>query len=748
MNRKLAFTRSQLNMILKPFVAKCSLSTVRRVQESVGKLMAVSYKDAVSVEYVKVGEMNCAMLTPREELSGGVILYIHGGGYCCGNLDYALGFASMLCAKCGMRVFTYEYRLAPEHPYPAALDDTMDAYGHLLSSGYEPSRIMLCGESSGGGLCYSLCQKLRDKGRTMPAGIIAISPWTDLSLSNESYSLHAKIDPSMTVDRLKYFADAYAYGGSYGRNGKLYPNRNEDSADDLLNKREARLSPLFDSQEKMPESLIFVGGDEIMYDDAVLMHERLLSAGARSEIVIGHDLWHGYILYDLPERRGDFDKISKFIRRLIPARKKLAWMALDNAAKLFPAARSRTWANLFRVSATLNDPIDREALKTALDVTVRRFPSMAVAVKEGFFWYYLEEISSPPEIFEEKPYPLARMTSKDLRKCALRVLVYKNRLAVEFFHALTDGTGGITFLKTLTAEYLYQKYGVRVPAGNGILDRLEEPIEGELEDSFLKNKGDYPASRKEPDVFKILGDREVDGYRTNTTFILDADFVRAEAKKRGITVNIYLTAMMVEATKRVQDSRVSTPAKHKPVRVFVPINLRKMFDSVTMRNFIGYAYVGIDPKFGKYSFDDLCYIIAGQMKEQMTRERQVAIIRANVDDESNPFVRLAPLFLKNMIIKFVYDTSGEKKTCYSFSNLGIVNVPEEFLKYVNRMDFIVGPQSASPYNIGAITYDGKLYINFMRNSREPAFEKMFYQVLREMGVPHTVESNTRVKGDF
>ena len=742
MNRKHSLLRSQLN-ILKPFVAKCSLSTVRNAQESVGKLMAGNYKDAVSVEYINVGEMKCAMLTPKEELLGGVILYAHGGGYCCGNLDYAIGFASMLAAKCGIRVFTYSYRLAPEYPYPAALDDSMDAYGYLLSGGYEPSRIILCGESSGGGLCYSLCQKLRDKGRTMPAGIIAISPWTDLALKSDSYSINEKTDPFMTVERLKYFADCYTYGGNYGKKGRLYPNTNPDPVADAEAKSDGRISPLYDSQDKMPESLIFVGSDEIMYDDSVLMYDKLISAGCKSELVIGHNLWHGYILYDLPDRAGDFDKISKFIRRLVPLRKKLSWMTLDNAAKLFPSARSKTWSNMFRISATLNEDVDRESLRVALDVTVRRFPSIAVAIKGGFFWYYLEQIAEIPPIMDEKPYPLARMTPRDLRKCAFRVVVYKNRLAVEFFHALTDGTGGLNFTKTLTAEYLYQKYGVKVPIGNGIYDRLEEPSDEELEDSFLRSAGDYPASRKDPDVFKILGEREPDGFRTNTTFVLDADVVKAEAKKRGVTVNIYLTAMLTEATIRVQRQRVDNPAKYKPVRIFVPINLRKMFSSVTMRNFIGYAYVGVDPKFGKYGFDELCYIIAGQMKEQATKERQAAMIRTNVNDESGLLIRSVPLFVKNIVIKAIYDHSGENKTCFSFSNLGAVNLPEEYTGYVNRMDFVLGPQSASPYNVSALTYNGKLYLNVTRNSREPVFENAIYKVLRELNLPHTVESNTR-----
>lgn len=744
MNGKSAFIRSQLN-IFKPFVDKWSLSTVRRAQDGLGKLMANSYKDQVHIGKIKVGEMNCAILTPKEELSNGVMLYLHGGGFVAGNLDYASSFAGVLAVKCGIKVLAVEYRLAPEHPYPAALDDAMEAYGYLLSSGYEPSRIALCGDSAGGGLCYSLCQKLRDKGRTLPAGIIAISPWTDLTLGSPSYEINKKDDPFMSEERLKYYSDCYVYGAATDTKGRLHPNVNLDSEADKSVKSDPKISPLFDSNDKMPESLIFVGGDEIMYDDAVLMHEKLINAGCQSELVVAPGMWHGYLFFDLPERAGDFDIISRFIKKIIPARKMLSWMSLDNAAKIFPAARRRTWSNMFRISSTLTEEIDREALRVALDVTIRRFPSIAVAIKEGVFWYYLEQISSPPEIIDEKPYPLARMSMRDLRKCAFRVLVYKNRLAVEFFHSLTDGNGGLIFVKTLTAEYLYQKYGVKVPAGNGILDRLEEPAPEELEDSFLKYSGKYPASRADTDAFRIEGKREVDGFRTNTTFVVDTDFVKREAQKRGVTVTVYMSAVLAEATQRVQKARVSNPAKFKPVKVFLPVNLRKMFPSKTMRNFILYAMVGVDPRLGDYSFDELCQIFAAQMKQQITEKNMAAMIRTNVASELNPIIMAVPLVIKNLIMKAIFNAVGEKKSCFSFSNLGLVVVPEEYSAYVKRMDFVLGSQAAAPYNVSALTYGGKMYLNVTRNASEPVLEREIYAVMRERGIPHTVESNTREK---
>lgn len=742
MNSSKKFIRAQLGL-LKPIINNSSLSAVRKGQDGIGSFLANFQRSEVSYDDISVGGMPCSMITPRDELFSGVILYLHGGGYIAGNLAYSKGFGSVLASRCGIKVFCCAYRLAPEHVFPAALDDCMEAYGYLLSNGYDPSSIIICGESAGGGLCYSLCQKLREKGRTLPAGIIAISPWTDLTHSGDSYEKNKKADVSMTKDRLEYFANCYAYGAeSDGKN--LYPKTPVDREEDIRIKSDPKMSPLFDSMEKMPPSLIFVGGDEIMLDDSVRLHEKLLSVGAESELVIADDMWHGYVLFCLKEREGDFDMISRFIKRLA-SYKKLKWMSLDNAAKIFPAAMSRNWSNVFRLSATLGEDVDTAVLKSALDVTVRRFPSIAVRLKRGFFWYFLEQIPSAPDILEEKPYPLSRMPFDDINKCAFRVIVYEKRIAVEFFHALTDGNGGLVFLKTLVSEYLFQKYGTRVPFGNGVLDRLEEPRAEEFEDSFIKNAGPVPASRSDTDSFRIKGKREADGFKTNTSFILDADAVISEAKARGVTVTAYLVAVLMVAAHRVQIKKVKNPARYKPVKVCVPVNLRGLFGSSTLRNFVLYATPGIDPRLGEYDFDEICRIVNYQLKLQITKKNMASMIATNVNSEKPMAMKLVPLFIKNIVMKSIFMAVGERKSCFSFSNLGLQNMPAEFEEHVDRLDFVLGSQSSAPYNTSAITYKDKLVLNIIRNIAEPVLEYEIYRSLCERGIMPTAESNTRVK---
>ena len=493
----------------------------------------------------------------------------------------------------------------------------------------------------------------------------------------------------------------------------------------------------------MPPSLIFVGDAEILLDDSTRLHDKLVASGAQSDLVVTPEMWHGYVLYCIKDYDRDFTRIRKFIRTRMQSQKKLRWMALDNAAKIFPAARTRSWSNVFRLAATMTESVDMDALRTALDVTVRRFPSIAVRVKAGFFWYYLEELPHAPEIMEEKPYPLARMPFDDIRKCAFRVIVYDKRIAVEFFHALTDGNGGLVFLKTLVAEYIYQKYGVKVPAEGGVLDRLEEPDPAELEDSFFKYAGKHSLPRTDTDAYSIRGLREVDGFRTNTTFILDAEQVRTLAKAQGVTVTAFLTAALMMATDRLQKQQIRNPAKHKPIKIFVPVNLRSIFPSKTLRNFILYTIPGIETKYGDYTFPEICQSVQHQMKLQITPRRMAAIIASNVSSEKSLFIRACPLPLKNFVMSCVYNAVGERKSCFTFSNLGVSHMPAEFERYVDRLDFVLGTQRTQRYNTSLITYKGKMMFNIMRNTARPLLEPHLYAVLRELGIHVIAQSNAR-----
>ena len=713
------FIRAQLNL-LKPFVTGCSLEVARKTQDALGDLMAASHKRKVSWENHSFGVFEGTWITPKTQTKQGIILYLHGGGYTCGSLEYAKGFGTTLSAECGMQVFCAAYRLAPEHRYPAALDDALSAYSYLLASGFASSEIILCGESAGGGLIFALCLKLKEQSLPLPGGLIAISPWSDLTSSGVSYEQNKEIDPSMTKERLQFYADCYTD-----------------------NKMNPFASPLFGDLKHLPPSLIFVGGDEIMLDDARLLHKKLRDSGGKSQLVVAPGMWHGYVLYGLKENKTDFLTINAFLEDALPATRKLRWMRLDNAAKIFPASRRKNWSNVFRISATLTEKIDVDVLKDALSVTVKRFPSIAVRLRRGMFWYYFEELPKAPEILAERSYPLTRMSKDEIRKCGFRVLTYRNRIAVEFFHALTDGSGGLVFLKTLVAEYLTQKYGITIPASNGVLNRKEEPSDEELEDSFLKYQGDATKSRREPTAYHITGAMEPDRFLHVTTLMMDVSETSKKAKAYGVSLTTFLCAVMIAAITQIQDRRVPNKKRQRPVRVLIPVNLRKLFNSKSLRNYASYITPGIDPKLGEYSFAEICKTVHHQMGIELTAKQMRAKITTNVKSEQALIVKILPLFMKNIAMKTVFDMLGECKSCLCLSNLGAIALPKEMKAYVARMDLILGVQAKAPYNCGVLSYDDTLYINFIRNIKEPILEMQFYNVLKSFGLHVKVESNQR-----
>ena len=736
------FIRSQL-ALLKPFVEESGLDLARAAQNKMGKLMSHrKRRDAVPKDF-EIDGMPASVFLPRDEVRSGIILYIHGGGYTSGNLEYAKGFAAILASECGMRAMCFEYRLAPEYPYPAALNDSMRAYRYLLSEGYLPENIVLAGESAGGGLCYALCIRLREISVPLPAGIIALSPWCDLTMSGESHKTNLQKDPSLSVEKLTFFADCYTGAVETKRENKKAPNT--ESRDVL--KKLPYLSPLFGDLSGMPPSIIFAGSDEILLSDSEKMHERLLSAGAESKLHIKKDMWHAYLLYGLKSQSDDYRAMNVFLKKVLPksSQRKLRWFGLDNAAKIYPAAATHRWTNVFRLSATLREDVDSEVLRAALDVTLRRFPSIGVRLRRGTFWYYLEEVAHAPDIMPEKPYPLGRMPFDDIRSCAIRVLVYKKRIAVEFFHAVTDGNGGLVFLKSLVAEYLSEKYSVDIPATHGVLDRLEPPSDEELVDNFPKIAGKYPKTRKDTNAYKIYGEREGDGFFHNTTFILSSDELYKRAKEYGVSVTAYLAAAFIKAGIELQREDVVHQKNMKPVKVLIPCDLRRIYKdkSKTMRNFALYATPGVDPRLGEYSFGELCSIVYHQMKLEITEKNMSAMAKTNVKDEQNLLLQLAPLFLKNIVMKLVFNLIGECKSTLTVSNLGVVELPEEMKAFVDRLDFTLGTQESAPYNAGIISYKGVTHLNFIRNIKEPRLEMALYLALKGEGVHVKVESNGR-----
>ena len=422
-------------------------------------------------------------------------------------------------------------------------------------------------------------------------------------------------------------------------------------------------------------------------------------------------------------------------------KKFLRWVRLDNAAKIYPAAKRRNWTNIYRQSVTLTEDVDTEILKKALEVTVRRFPTIVARLRKGVFWYYLQEVESSPEISEEYSYPLVYMDNKELSRCALRVIAYRNRIAVELFHALTDGTGALIFLKNLLAEYLEQRYGIHAPLENGIVDRRAEPTVEEVTDCFPRFAGPVTLSRRDTNAWHMYGLPQKDGFMHLTCFKLSVKDALTLAHKHNVTLTVFMSAVMMMALLNLQKEKTPSVKHQKRIKLLIPINLRNLFPCETLRNFAMYTIPEIDPRLGEYTMQEICDVIKHKMGTEFTAKHMSRVIATNVGDENNPFVRLIPLPIKNAVMKAVFNSVGEKKACLTLSNLGKITIPKVMEKYVERFDFILGVQADAPYNAGMLSYGDTVYINFIRNIQDAELERHFFAVLQDLKLPVTVESN-------
>lgn len=280
--------------LTKPLVRFTGITAARTAQDQLGRITARLLQDKVNFRPVDFPEFSaCFAQSNRcKEPCDNVILYLHGGGYTAGGLDYAKGFGALLAAQTNISVFCAAYRLAPEHRFPAALNDAYAAYQYLLHEGYSPDHIVLAGESAGGGLALSLALRLRDEGCSMPACLTVISPWADLTLSGASYRNNILRDPSLIRESLAYYVLAYAAGHEY----------------------EPYVSPVFGDFTGFPPSLLFAGSDEILLSDSKTVYQRMLRVCVNSELVIEDGMWHVYPLYGTPEGKRAIEKMATFIR--------------------------------------------------------------------------------------------------------------------------------------------------------------------------------------------------------------------------------------------------------------------------------------------------------------------------------------------------------------------------------------------------------------------------------------------------
>lgn len=416
------------------------------------------------------------------------------------------------------------------------------------------------------------------------------------------------------------------------------------------------------------------------------------------------------------------------------------WYKLDLSAIVYPTLQRRDFSSVYRLSVLLKEDIQPDILQRAVDITLPRFPTYKAAIRKGLFWRYLEPNNRPgPFVQPDVKNPCQPMNFKANNRYLIRIYYYGGRISLEAHHSLGDGTGGMCVLQTLTAVYL-RLTGHEIENGGYVLDVEAQPDREELEDAYMKyaNAKVCPPRPGEK-AYRVRGTKEPFYTLNIIDGIMSVSEVVSVARKYHATITEYLNAVLLYAlmTKQEKDWHISL----RPVKIAMPVNLRRFFPSETLRNFITMIYPGIDPRLGEYTFEETVDHVHNYMHYCINEKFLKGDITTNASTQRNPFIRVIPLFLKDFVVRMFYTKVQDKNSSAGLTNMGAMKVPESMDPYVERFDIYMGQPFSSRTNCAIISFHDTLTINFASSIIEADVERYFFRKLVQDGVHVTIESN-------
>lgn len=413
--------------------------------------------------------------------------------------------------------------------------------------------------------------------------------------------------------------------------------------------------------------------------------------------------------------------------------KKLEWRRLDNSAKIFPISTGKKYSTVFRLSCLLKEEVNLDFLKQALIQTLEKYRSFRVRLKAGFFWYYLEYNPKLPVVREEKEYPCQYIDPKTNEGYLIKVTYWERKINLEVFHALTDGGSATVFFRELIYTYLELTHKKELIEES----RMARKIEDVIEDSYLKN---YDKKLKGRDTsgkaYELKGKKLGFGAVSVIHETIDLLKLKEVSKQEGATVTQYLTAVLLQA---IIKGNYSKNKGKKPIKICIPVNLKKYFPSNTMSNFFSYITLIIKPK-ELTSFEKILEFVKKEFEENLTEEKIKQTMSANVKLGNHPFIKGIPLFLKKPLVRLAY-TEIRKYTSITFSNIGRIGMIGKYQDYIEEFFLLIAPEPVEKIKCSACSFGNKMTFTFTSILKETKIEEEFYRFLTEKGMKVKIESN-------
>lgn len=419
----------------------------------------------------------------------------------------------------------------------------------------------------------------------------------------------------------------------------------------------------------------------------------------------------------------------------------LKWHRLDNTANIFPVINNLQFSGVFRIGAVLHEEVHPRLLEEALRQVLPHFEVFQVQLRTGIFWYYMEANRREPCIEKEQFHPCRFIRRYENHSYPFRTGYYRNKIYLEIFHALTDGYGAIQFMKELIARYIRLSHPENFPDPLKDSDFPLEHISNACEDSYLK----YYKKQK------VKGYRKSKAYQIRQPRLdypkcsvihghLKIHTVKAAAARYQVSITQYLSAVLVYTIYREYLSK-EKESENAPICINIPVNLRQFFPSETTMNFFSIALAQVEFDKGHFfTFEEVLRLMTEDFKRQTDPRWLEQQISYNVSNEKNLLIRLIPLPIKSIGVRFLYNRSAGSFTT-TLSNLGIIRMKPEYEPYIQNFHFIMGASESQPVKCVAVSYKEEMTFTISSVWKTDHLENAFWKQLKEDGVELTTEGN-------
>lgn len=419
--------------------------------------------------------------------------------------------------------------------------------------------------------------------------------------------------------------------------------------------------------------------------------------------------------------------------------KEIKWDKLDNTAHLFPVIAGVGMSNVYRICMVLKEEIQRELLQQALDETLPLFPVFNSRLRQGMFWYYFEENGkNAPRVTEESSYPCQYIEAAPNRDYLFRVTYYKCRINLEVFHVLTDGMGGLQFLRELTYKYLRLAHpDLRERMGDGLSPETSLDAADSYVDNYKKDAKNSQKVYKSEKAYELVGSTFELGKMGIIHGCMSVSQVKKKAKEYGASINEYLVGALFWS---IYTEKLHRQPIEEPVTASVPVNLRPYFNSMTTKNFFAMVTAAFYPTRDDYTFAEVLDGVKKSLREQLTKEHLESVIFYNVSNEKKLMLRAVPLILKKPAMKYVYNNSVKANTT-TVTNVGGATVLKEYEPYIENYFAMISRSKGQDLKCAISSYGDNLNVIITSVLKDVSVQKGMFRFLASEGIEVGIETN-------